>query len=548
MVGLFFKVVAALSGWFFRTVTGLTEALLSRRGLALFFLTVAAALAVASCLRPPLSQDILSVRIPLGVWKGGSPAPEDLLNGSSKIPYDSAGVLLLAVIAAGMVVVFLAPQRFGLVAGLLFSVAIAVGAAAALNHPALIELMDHEYEQRAQIASVLPKLSAAQTLPSYENGRVDASLAPREEEQRADLVRGWVYWQYWTWFLVWILLGVVLGCAGGLWQRLRTTLAWGLLGVVLACGVCFQRLYAERAWSQAKRLEGEGNYAGSRRALERAVARFPEFERLERTWLLRGKLDWREGRSTPQERFFRIYQLARDKAQPRAYVTREDLPWLINIAADERQGLGSPDTGSELIGNTPKPPTAVGAREDRRGHLTPPSPIAKNYPHARELEQRQAGIHAEELLAAEGANRPAVRFQTARIWTDIGLTFFTKEKVWTDPGREYALRHRELTTAHDAWRKAAEMMPGKRDCSFYMALVQAVTDRDHPRAARDRLAAMLSRLADRPLHAYILSLLGDAYSEAGELTGGRKFYAESYDVFCLPKRINNHAQKALGGI
>src|SRR5438128_268440 len=74
------------------------ERIVSRRGLALLFLAGAAVLALAGWLRPPLSPDLRSIHLPLGIWPGAGPAPEDVLDGPRRIPPDSAGGLALALL------------------------------------------------------------------------------------------------------------------------------------------------------------------------------------------------------------------------------------------------------------------------------------------------------------------------------------------------------------------------------------------------------------------------------------------------------------------
>src|SRR5262249_22674289 len=125
-------------------VAALADAVVSRRGLAVLFLAGAAALATAGWLRPPLSPGIRGVHLPLGVGNEGKPTPESILAGPRRVVPTSAGVILLALIGAGLVVVLRRPDRLGVVAGVLLCASVAGNAAAALNHPALIELLEHE--------------------------------------------------------------------------------------------------------------------------------------------------------------------------------------------------------------------------------------------------------------------------------------------------------------------------------------------------------------------------------------------------------------------
>jgi tetratricopeptide (TPR) repeat protein len=532
----------------FKAITILTESSLSRRGLPVTFCAVAAALVVITCLRPTMSGDIASYRIPLGILKGGDLTPEEIHDGSHRIPHDSAGLLVLALCVAGMGVGWFAPKYFPYAAGVLLAGSIVAVTAITINHPALIQLLDREYEQREQIVSVVHKASISQPVVVRGNGRVSEWNSPGEEERQGDMVRGWIYLRYGIWLVAWAVLGAMMSPAGALWRRLRFAGAWALLGGVLACGVCSRRLYAEYQWSQAQELEARRDYAGARKALDAAVARCPEFEQLERTWLLRGKLDWREGRSTTEARFFHVYQLSRDKSRPQAYATGQDLPWLITGTKTYREGGASPNVGFETLGNPIRPPTTLFALDDRRGQFTPKGPLALSYESLRKLEQRQALHASDELFAEAGESQPLVRHQAARMWADSALNYFTGDKVSYLTGREYALEHRELLASFAAWQKAAQRDPSRRDLSFFLAMVQLAVDREHPAVARAQLATAMTGLADLPLHAYVASTLGDAYLEAGHFSESRRSYAESYDVFNLPKKINIHAQRALGGL
>src|SRR5437868_4022231 len=293
-----------------RGVAALLEGMLSRRGLASAFLLGATTLVMGGWLRPPLSADIRGVSIPLGIGKK-TLAAEEILQGPERLPADSAGLLLLAVIAAGTALVLWHPQALGLVAGLLLCSALAANAAVAFNHPALIEMLDREFEQRRQIASMsaetpegTPMSPEENPMAAPNNGRIGLAGAPEADEQRADFMRGWVYVLYGYWLIPWALAGVLFGSPGPLRRRCAAAALWTVLGVAMAGFVCSERLHAEYQWSRALTLEGQGDYGAAQEALQAAVALFPEFEQLERTWLLAGKLDYRQRRATPAARFF----------------------------------------------------------------------------------------------------------------------------------------------------------------------------------------------------------------------------------------------------
>src|SRR5262249_59360712 len=125
-------------------------------------------------------------------------------------------------------------------------------------------------------------------------------------------------------------------------------------------------------WAGAIHLEGAGDDEASDRALRTAVAWFPEFDRLERTWLLAGKLDHRRGRATPRERFFRVYQLARDRDRPRVIASAHSLPWLIRRTADYREGLATPLSGFDR--NLAPGAVGSGTADNRTGYSRPDLP------------------------------------------------------------------------------------------------------------------------------------------------------------------------------
>jgi hypothetical protein len=180
------------------------------------------------------------------------------------------------------------------------------------------------------------------------------------------------------------------------------------------------------------------------------------------------------------------------------------------------------------------------------------------YRAVHKLEERRAVALMDELAAEADAGQPAVKQQASRLWADLGIAYFTQERVSPAlTGRDFCLRHKDLTSAYDAWQKAVDVTPGRRDCAVFLGVVESNRDIAHPTVAERRLAAVLFRLADRPLQAYVFSAMADAYlaaeKEAGrsretDLNHARRFYAQSYDVYNLPKKINIHAQKALGGL
>jgi tetratricopeptide (TPR) repeat protein len=525
-----------------RGLVALLELPVSRRGLPVVFLLLAGGLAVAGWLRPPLTTDISGLHIPIGLGTTPGPSPEVILYGPRRVTADSLGLVLVALIAGAILVVLWRPQRFGMVAGVLMAASIAANAAAALNHPGLIERIDSEYEQWQQIVTV-DLQSKTQVLANYPTGRINLVGQPAENDHRGDPVRGFVYLLYGRWLVLLAGAGVLLAGCSALRRRLACLAGWALLGVLLACAVCFPRLRAEYYWTQAQLLEARCDYAGSRRALQQAVDRYPELGALQRTWLLAGKLDYRLGSVTPRERYFRAYQIARDKEEFRGLATLEDLPWTITAAPDYRQGLAPLPAGLDLS----ELPGAVGAPDFLEGTPFPRGPLLTAYHFTLHRGRRQALALMDDLLG-EGHTDPAVREQAARLWTDLGLAYYMDVPVFVDSALDYNPQDRHLGAAEDVWRKAAELGTYRRDCAMYLGTISARVYNTRPDRAEADFGPILNRLGDRVLRADIQATLGDAYFEAGRTLEARRRYAESLDAFCLPTIINFRAQKALGGL
>jgi hypothetical protein len=272
-----------------------------------------------------------------------------------------------------------------------------------------------------------------------------------------------------------------------------------IVGVLCACMVALPRLAAEYFWVQAKLKEARCDYSDSRASLQTALWLFGELGDLERTWLLQGKLDYSEGRSSPSARFFFAYQYGRGKFLREATSHLEDIPWQIQLT------------------NSP---------EERRWSLA----------------------LMEDVLAGPDGQRPAVRHQAARFYTTTGVAIFLHDPVFTDSGRDYSLQNRVLGVAESHWGKASQLMPGNRDVAFYLALAAARQDPDHPDQVEALMAPMSDHLADRTLLADVDLLLGDAYFRAGRFVEARRRYAAACDAFMFPKIINTMALKRLGGL
>ena len=445
-----------------------TEFLISRRGLQILFMIGGMVLAVAGWLRPPLSPDIRAIYIPLGLCNTAGSAPEEILYGPRRLGLDRLGVLLLGLLGAGLGVALWRPQRFDTVLGAVLCAAIAANAAVCCNHPGLIELIDIELEQRQQIVEIENSRTLAErSMAVYDNGRIDLLALPSADEQRGDLERGWMYMVYGWWLIPWTIAGILLTGRGSLPRRLAHIGRWAFLGIFLACAVCNRRLCAEHDWNQARRLEGQCDYAAAQKALSRAVALFPEFERMERTWLLAGKLDYCQKRSTPESRFFLAYQLARDKNRPRAIAYREDLPWWIKRRPDFREGLTTaPATLYPTLLNG-----GVNGDVTGQGYIDPSEPqLAVPLLEVNHETEELPGAAAlmEGLLADENPN-PALQHQAARLWTMVGLDAHGRSMVSKNVEPVNFEESRGLAAARDAWVRASRLRPASTARNFSWA-------------------------------------------------------------------------------
>lgn len=515
---------------------------LSRRGLPLLFLAVAGGLSLAGWLRPPLSPDVGGLSL---CWRSGDQAaPDEFLHGSRPQSPVSVGACLLAVLAIGAPLVLWQPAKFGTVAGVLLATALAATGAAVCNHPALVERMDHEYEQRQHIVSVTSRWPAQKRLVDVRNGRIGVRLgAPAADEQRGDPRRGWVYLYAGRWLILWAAFGLVAGTPGLLGIRLSRLLTWSVVGMGLAGLACWPRLHAEYHWAQARRLEAEGDTQASQRALSRALGIFPGLAQLERTWLLAGKLDHRAGLVSSPERFFRAYQLCRDQEEPRGTAYALDLPWMILDVPDYRRGLDSPLTSFDQGEAAHAPGTPI----SRRALAIGQGPAFHVYHYGKDKALERA-LDLMLGLWQKGHPEPALRHQTARILTELGLRSYLREPVFTDAGPDYSEQARRLGAARRDWQRALAADPSQRDCLFCLGNERARGDPAHPEQAESALVPLMAGLADRLLRADILTLLGHVSFGAGQMARAQRFFAQSCDVFNLPHRVNCAAQRALGGL
>jgi hypothetical protein len=471
---------------------------MSPRGLGLVFLMMAAVFALAGWLRPPLSADVLGSELSLNIGPSQDTAPEEFLHGTRHRRAASVGAALLVLLTASALLILVRPAYIGVASGMILCAAIAGNAIAALNHPALIELMDFEYEQRHQILTVLANADIP-ALSNPNNGRITGaevpqgrvSAAPPEDSEWASPWRGWVYLCYGRWLVGWAVLGVLAGTPGRLRVRFVHTVLWTIVGFVLAGCVCYRRLNAEYHWQRATVLASHQDYSAARHELATAVALFPEFQRLGRTWILAGRIDWSEGRATAQETFFRAFQSARHDERAKAGALMDSL-----LAQEGREPAVRKQAARIFV--------QAGLFYYRYRYADPQaaSSLDPDYP---ELPRpaRILGINQEVPL---------------------------------------------LVAAEDAWHKAAELAPQSHDVPFYLGNVRARVERTRPEQVDAMMSMARDGLADRILDADFLAASGAAYFAAGEFGAARRRFSQSFDRFSLAKTINFQALHGLGGL
>jgi hypothetical protein len=315
-------------GWPRPRLADLVNGPLTRRGLGFLFFFAAAGFVSLGWLRPPLSPDISALRLPL--WPG-QVAPEEILYGPPRVPFPGVGTLLLGLAVAGAALVLWRPRSLSVAAGLLLSAALAANAVAVCNFPALIELLDLEQEQRQHMTAVLaspaepPPLTGERTSRSPGAHLGGRGTAPAAYQEPAGLLRGWFYLLHGPRLVYLAAAAVLLAGRGSLARRLAVLGPWVLAGVALAAVTCGPRLLAEQHWSRAEELAAGGDGPGASAELQTAVTLFPQFERLQRTWLLAGRLDFLAGRTTPRAQFFRAYRHALRKEYSLALGLLEEL-------------------------------------------------------------------------------------------------------------------------------------------------------------------------------------------------------------------------------
>jgi len=291
----------------------LFELALSRRGLAVAALLVAAGFSLSTWLRPPLSKDIRGLQLPVGLTSESSLIPDDataVVDRTSR--RDSLATALLLVIGVGLIAVVVEPKWLHIFSGLLVALGIAAVGATTMNHPAVIESLDREFEQRKQIHSILGTrseelLAATSGARVYTLESLSSPLAPLGAELD-DPFHGWMYIVYGPWLVAFCLLVTLFSMQGSRRRRIVQCTLWVLMGFVLSGVITSRRWVAEYHLADAQRLENENAFDAAVVALDDATEVLPSFAQTRRFWLIQGRIDQRRGAVTPHARYFKIHQ------------------------------------------------------------------------------------------------------------------------------------------------------------------------------------------------------------------------------------------------
>jgi tetratricopeptide (TPR) repeat protein len=167
--------------------------------------------------------------------------------------------------------------------------------------------MDVEADQREHVFSVLETVIGLETdLPDVP--RVSPGI--QTLQWRNTVLAGLPYLVHARSLILLVVLAFLLSAHGPLSRRLKHLGIWCVVGLLLSAVVTHDRLLAEYHWARATAAAERGQPAAAQGQLLAAVDCCPAFNRLERTWLLEGQLDYRQGIPSPASQLFFASQLA----------------------------------------------------------------------------------------------------------------------------------------------------------------------------------------------------------------------------------------------
>jgi hypothetical protein len=282
-------------------------ALLSNRGLAIMLLLGSVLLIIGPWLRSSVSRDFRGVHIPWNNYGTAQFLPEYVAEAPRDWRWDSIAVPLLAIVAAGVLVVLFRRQWTSQVFGLLLAVSIPALAVALWNHPGLYEFFESEVRGRSMLRVVyntqsddLMTVRAPDRLQSFggQSGRREL-LEPSHP-----LLEPMKYWMYGPWLVMAAAIGVIASRPGPWSSRVAHAGKWAGVGAALAVAATWPRLLAEYHWARAESFEHRHEFALAQQSLERARLTMPDLGYLRRYWQTKGRLDYRQQKPGDYRDFF----------------------------------------------------------------------------------------------------------------------------------------------------------------------------------------------------------------------------------------------------
>jgi tetratricopeptide (TPR) repeat protein len=305
-------------------------AALSNRGLTVVVLLASLVLVTGPWLRSSVSRDFRGIHIP---WNNTADAPflpENVAQAPRAWRWDSIATPMIAIVAVGVVIALVRPRWTSHVFGLLLAVSIPALAVSLWNHPGLFEFFESEIRGRSMLRTVFREASddmmtarAPDRLQAFGGQVGKADLL----EPRHAMLLPLQYWMYGPWLVALALIATIATRKDSWSRRVVYAGSWAGAGVLLAAAATWPRLLAEYHWAQSDAHEARNQFAEAQCSLEAAHASMPELGRLERYWMAKGRLDFRQRRSGEYCAFFiakqyldiRDLDRARAELEPYAY-------------------------------------------------------------------------------------------------------------------------------------------------------------------------------------------------------------------------------------
>jgi hypothetical protein len=347
------RIRIALS-WVWRRRTAIAarpgEAILSNRGLITFALLLATMLILGPWLRPSVSRDFRGVHIPWADSSSSDFLPEQAAQAPRPWRWDSVAIPLLAIVLAGIPIVWLRPGWTPHVFGLLLAVGLPALAATLWNHPNLIEFFDGEIAGRRMIRTMfahqhddMMTVRAPDRLAAF--GAEDVSTDVYLQAPVHPMLGALDYAMYGTWLISLAAAGLIVTQRGTWLRRAGSAAIWSGVGIVLVTAITWPRWAAEYHWARADEFERANNFVAAEASLEKARQTMRCLGETRRYWIARGRLAYRQRNSLRHEAFFVAYQYFQNGDPLRAEAELAPFARLDAATTAER------DLMSEIVGN-----------------------------------------------------------------------------------------------------------------------------------------------------------------------------------------------------